>query len=154
MTTGKQSKPVITKRWLEKCVRDGLTQEQMRDRFLEEFGEPRTRSAISVAMVRHGVKPPKANRKPDHSEYLPWSVKKAHQNRYEARMLRALSNTKKGVAIPVAESKRLAAWLSSLQEQNAVVHYDRDTEQGFWLYPREDADGKGYIHVRGIDTAA
>lgn len=154
----------ITKAWLQKCVREGLTQEQMVVRFMDEFGEVRTRAAIAVAMSRNGVKPA-GIKHPITSGLLPWKdVKRKHHNRYEARMLRALAHVSAGRAITPAESKRLVSWLAALDRGTpirvgneikmvkAVVHYDPTTEPGFFLVPREIADGSGYVHVRGIPS--
>jgi hypothetical protein len=65
-------------------------------------------------------------------------------------MLRTLGARDRGDEVPVDRLYRLERWLSRLDEEGTVIHYDPETTKGFWEVPREKADKNGYIHVRGI----
>lgn len=39
-----------------------------------------------------------------------------------------------------ADQRQVPKWLAMLEENNAVVHYDPDTEEGFFYVPREPQD--------------
>ena len=129
-------RPNIDRATLKRYVQLGLTQEEMVVRFREETGETRGRAAFAVAMSRYGVKSIKRRETKVFSETLPWRVKAEHANQYPARMLRALGRREAGAKLPKAEAKRLDSWLKDLDEDNAVIHYDPDTPQGFWRVAR------------------
>ena len=139
----------IDKATLKRYVQLGLTQEEMVTRFYEETGETRGRAAFAVAMSRYGVKSIKRPR-PRYTETLPWRVKAEHANQYPARMLRALGRREAGAKLPQAEAKRLDSWLKDLDEDNAVIHYDPDTPQGFWRVARPK-NNDGYI-LKEVET--
>lgn len=91
-----------------------------------------TPDAISNWRRRAGLPPLRET----YPELLPWAVAPEHQNLYVPRMLRLEARTRKGEALPEREATRLAAWKQRLEEEDAVVHYDRETDQGWWLVPR------------------
>ncbi|QEQ94062.1 immunity repressor [Streptomyces phage Saftant] len=80
-------------------------------------------------------------------ELIPWQVKPEHRWLYPVGMLRveARRQEKGEEALSELEATRLAAWKQMLKDQNAVVHYDPDTEQGFFYIPRQAGDGE-FVH--------
>jgi hypothetical protein len=75
-------------------------------------------------------------------ELIPWQVKPEHRWLYPIGMLRveARRREKGEEALSELELTRLTSWLKMLKEENAVVHYDPDTEEGFFYIPRGEGD--------------
>ncbi|ATW61306.1 immunity repressor [Streptomyces phage Dexers] len=75
-------------------------------------------------------------------ELIPWQVKPEHRWLYPIAMLRAEARRReKGdEALSELERTRLPSWLKMLKDENAVVHYDPDTEEGFFYIPRQEGD--------------
>ncbi|WMI33352.1 immunity repressor [Streptomyces phage Provolone] len=75
-------------------------------------------------------------------ELIPWQVKPEHRWLYPIAMLRAEARRReKGdEALSELEKTRLPSWLKMLKDENAVVHYDPDTEEGFFYIPRQEGD--------------
>jgi hypothetical protein len=67
---------------------------------------------------------------------VPWAVKREHRYRHALAMLRAEGRRRSGEVLPDLAAERLARWTAFLAETNAVVHYDPDTEDGFFYVPR------------------
>ncbi|MFH8414343.1 hypothetical protein [Streptomyces collinus] len=73
-------------------------------------------------------------------ELIPWFVKEEHRWAYPLMMLRVEGRRRAGKEIREVDAQRLASWKSMLEEENAVVHYDPDTEDGFFYIPRQPGD--------------
>lgn len=56
-------------------------------------------------------------------------------------MLRREARRRQGMEASETDEFRLGRWLAGLEEDQAfVVHYDPDTEAGFFYVPREPTD--------------
>ncbi|MEU9126569.1 hypothetical protein AB0D08_00375 [Kitasatospora sp. NPDC048540] len=73
-------------------------------------------------------------------ELIPWAVKAEHRWSFPVIMLRAEARRREGKELTEADAVRLASWLQMLDEENAVVYYDPDTEEGFHYVHREPSD--------------
>lgn len=75
-------------------------------------------------------------------ELIPWAVKPEHRWLYPIAMLRAEARRReKGEeALSELEKLRLPSWKKMLEEEGAVVHYDPDTDEGFFYIPRQEGD--------------
>ncbi|WP_436739913.1 hypothetical protein [Streptomyces sp. BBFR102] len=73
-------------------------------------------------------------------ELIPWFVKEEHRWAYPLAMLRAEARRRAGKELTETDTSRLGNWLEMLEEENAVVHYDPDTDEGFFYIPREPED--------------
>ncbi|MFE4451406.1 hypothetical protein [Streptomyces sp. NPDC056796] len=71
---------------------------------------------------------------------IPWFVKAEHRWLYPLAMLRIEARRRDGKKLPELEQTRLKAWKEMLEEENAVVHYDPETEEGFFYVPRQEGD--------------
>ena len=71
---------------------------------------------------------------------IPWAVNLEHRQLYPLAMLRLEGRRRDNFELREADSSRLDSWLESLAANSAVVHYDPDTEQGFFYVPREEGD--------------
>ncbi|MEU6959579.1 hypothetical protein [Streptomyces chrestomyceticus] len=74
------------------------------------------------------------------TELIPWSVNEEHLFAYPLAMLRVEARLRDGFELREVDAKRLASWKKELEQANAVVYYDPDTDAGFHYVPREDGD--------------
>lgn len=73
-------------------------------------------------------------------ELIPWFVKEEHRWAYPLAMLRQEARRRAGRPVSKTWADKLDSFLRNLAEEDAVVHYDPDTEQGFFLVPRQPGD--------------
>jgi hypothetical protein len=73
-------------------------------------------------------------------ELIPWFVKEEHRWLYPLAMLRVEARRRDGRTLTENDRSRLASWRQMLAEGDAVVHYDPDTEEGFFYIPRQEGD--------------
>lgn len=127
---------------------EGLTQQQMAERWTKESPYRTTRSAVAMALKREEIPPVRP--RPRYEEEIPWRVAERHQRRTDAQMLRLWARRKHGKQVVGDEALRLNRWLGRLEEQDAVIVYVSDTEEGFFWIARDrtgDLDAKRWIWV-------
>ncbi|MFF0448685.1 hypothetical protein ACFYT4_20100 [Streptomyces sp. NPDC004609] len=73
-------------------------------------------------------------------DLIPWFVKEEHRWLYPLAMLRVEARRRDGRTLTENDRSRLTSWQEMLTAQNAVVHYDPDTEEGFFYVPRRKDD--------------
>lgn len=73
---------------------------------------------------------------------IPWEVKPEHRINHILNMLRSEGRRRGGQEVAPRTLAKLEAWLAGLAADDAVAHYDPDTEQGWWIVKRRP----------GIDT--
>ncbi|USH45866.1 immunity repressor [Streptomyces phage VieEnRose] len=119
-------------RWFE----EGRTYQWMTDEYkrkynidvqLSMWGNFRRRRGLDRRIVRD-------------DELIPWHVKREHRWAYPLAMLRAEARRREGKELSEDDKARLASWSAMIEEENAVVHYDPETEDGFFYVPREPGD--------------
>lgn len=81
----------------------------------------------------------------------PWRIKVQHNQRYPLKMLRLVRKTRNGADLTKEEQKRLDSWLGEMRRADAVVHYDPDTEQGFWYVRRRPGADKDLVRDPDAD---
>lgn len=74
-------------------------------------------------------------------------MKVEHIKAYPARMLRLLGRREAGEDVGEEASRRLDNWLDLLEEREAVVAYDPDSDQGF-IYVRREPDDPDMPPIR------
>lgn len=74
------------------------------------------------------------------SALIPWDVRPQHRWSYHLMMLDIEVRLRAGVEVGDIDRKRHASWLREVLEYNAVVLYDPDTPDGFYLVPRRAGD--------------
>lgn len=138
-----RTKLVPAKDELRKMLSAGMSHGEIAQVVYERTGQRVTPAAVSVARLRYGL-PAQA---PKYVDALPWRVKVEHNTRYIARMLRAHARRKAGLPLPPETERRLDTWINTLKANNAVVHYQPNTEEGFfYVDPRPGID-RGLIRV-------
>ncbi|AGM12205.1 immunity repressor [Streptomyces phage Danzina] len=73
-------------------------------------------------------------------DLIPWLIKEEHRWLYPLAMLRVEARLRAGAKVSELELSRVTNWKQMLEEENAVVHYDPDTEDGFFYVPRQPGD--------------
>ncbi|MFI6286377.1 hypothetical protein ACIBCM_16705 [Streptomyces sp. NPDC051018] len=73
-------------------------------------------------------------------DLIPWFVKEEHRWLYPLAMLRVEARRRDGRTLTENDRSRLTSWREMLTAQNTVVHYDPDTEEGFFYVPRRADD--------------
>lgn len=122
----------ILRRWVED---EGLTHQQVADRILEREGVEVGRSAVSAALTRAGYTHPKR-----FSDTIPWKVEKQHQDTIHHWMLRVHHKITHDIPVRDVERERHASWLARLQEHDAVIAYEPNSEHGFYPVRRQSGD--------------
>lgn len=126
-----------------KLLDSGMTQAQVAEYLSKQTGERVTRSAVSVALSRAGV----TTQATRYRDELPWKVAQPHLTAYPARMLRVLGRERAGLRVTAEDGKRLASWLDTLREMNAVVAYS-PTAGFLYVTADEVGDGEDGIPIR------
>lgn len=68
-------------------------------------------------------------------ELIPWMVKDEHRWAYPVVMLRVEARRRAGRPLRKVDSDRVEPWKKELLEKGLVVHYDPDTDDGFFYVP-------------------
>jgi len=120
-----------------------MTHQQIADRIYEETGYKVARSTVSAALSRAG----ETNRI-RYEDTIPWKrIKVEHNHHYAISMLRLLSRRNAGQSLTDAQNNRLDSWLDRLRDEDAVVVYLPDTDEGFFYVRREKTDGKNIVRL-------
>lgn len=123
-------------RWLA----EGVTQMEIVSR-LQDMGIEATQSAVSMLKMRHASgKAEEQMRTRQRAELVPWHLRPEHRQLHAAKMLRAKSRLDRGESISAIQKRQLDTWLAGLEADGAVIHYDPDTEQGFWRVQKRPVD--------------
>lgn len=122
------------RRWFE----EGRTYQWMCDEYLRKYNIETVPSLWGNYRRRRGL----ARRITRDDELIPWLVTEKHRWAYPLAMLRVEARRRAGREIRDVDLARLTPWKQDLVEGGLVVHYDADTEQGFFYVPArpEDAD--------------
>ncbi|MEV5330874.1 hypothetical protein [Streptomyces werraensis] len=119
-------------RWFE----EGRTYQWMIDEYKRKYNIDTVASMWGNFRRRRGLD----RRIVRDDELIPWMVKEEHRWAYPLVMLRTEARRRAGKDVTEADQGRLATWKAMLEEENAVVHYDPETEEGFFYIPRQPED--------------
>ncbi|WP_263729944.1 hypothetical protein [Cellulomonas sp. SG140] len=67
---------------------------------------------------------------------IPWHVLEKHRWSYDLAVLRMEARKRAGATLSPDDERRLELWHQRLAEGDLVLHYDPDTEEGFFYVPR------------------
>lgn len=121
---------------IDQLARQGKTDAEIAAYLLTNQKIDVTPNAITAWRRRRGDD----YKRPRYPELLPWRVKTEHSYLYTPKMLRILARVRQGLAVNDRDRRRLEVFMEKLEAANAVVHYDPDTEQGWWFVTREPGD--------------
>lgn len=120
------------RRW----IAEGRTYKWMAEEYARKYNIDISPSAFSEFRKREGID----GRNVRNDDLIPWAVKPEHRWAYQVQMLRAAARSRAGMEMSPVSAGHLEVFLRSLEENNAVVHYEPETEQGFFYVPREPGD--------------
>ncbi|MDL5204925.1 hypothetical protein [Streptomyces sp. ALI-76-A] len=116
----------------------------------EQIGEMYGVTKGAVYLQLRDAKISKA--RPDHSRYIPWTVKTEHAQARPNAMLRLYSRREQNDPIPAVKERMLDKWLEELKAADVVVCYNREqapnpaSPTGGWYYSkRRPSDGDSLI---------
>lgn len=121
-------------RWFE----EGRTYDWMTDQYMEKYGIQTTPSMWGNFRIRRGLD----RRNVRNDDLIPWAVKTEHRWAYPLAMLRSEARLRAGEPLRDIEAVRLAGFKRGLEQDGVVVHYDPDTDEGFFYVPAR----------KGVDT--
>lgn len=124
-------------RWFE----EGRTYSWMQQEYLDKYNIETTPRMWSNFRRRRGL----PHRMHHDESLIPWVVMDEHRHRYPVAMLRKVARQRRGDKITERDQERIDAWLNSLADGDAVVHYDPQTEEGFFYVPRRPGIDKDLI---------
>ncbi|MFI5942216.1 hypothetical protein ACIBCB_18430 [Streptomyces uncialis] len=119
-----------------KWLRSGVPYDEIIDRYKKQYNLETTRSMWST--YRRRKKIPARNVR--NTDLIPWKVREEHRYEYPVMMLRAEGRRLAGKELTKDDEKRLASWRAELARKDLVVHYDPDTESGWFYVPRSEGD--------------
>lgn len=69
-------------------------------------------------------------------DLIPWEIQDQHRWRNAVTMLRAVARQRAGMELSERDAERLPGWLRTREETDTVVHYEPETERGFYYVKR------------------
>jgi hypothetical protein len=121
-------------RWFE----EGKTYAWMVDEYHRKYDIETVASMFGNFRRRRGLQ----RRLTRDCDLIPWAIEEQHRWQYPVIMLRAEARRREGKELREVDRIRLDAWLRRLEDENVVVHYEPETDEGFWYVARRE----------GIDT--
>lgn len=90
-------------------------------------------STISMAKRRYGL-----DVREPHADLIPWLVHEDHRGLYAAKMLRLEGRRRRGDQLDADQLRYLENWKQKMADDGTVVHYEYDTDEGWFYVPRRD----------------
>jgi hypothetical protein len=131
---------------VEQMLRSGKTQLEVVDIYRDR-GVDISQSAISQAITSGRIKVDTDR----HAGGVPWKLKPQHRHLNAARMLRTIARMDAGMAVGKSLGEQARAWRAGLEDEDSVIAYDPDTEEGFWRVPRRPGIDLGLVREPEID---
>ncbi|MFE3589391.1 hypothetical protein ACFXOY_17940 [Streptomyces niveus] len=142
------AKKIVDDQEVIRWFREGKTYEWMINEYKRKYNIDTVQSMWGNFRRRKGLD----RRIARDDELIPWVVKEEHRWLYPVTMLRAEARRRQGFKVTESDMARLNSWKEMLAEEDAVVHYDPDTEDGFFYVPRQAGDDD-LIHQPEEETA-
>lgn len=114
--------------------RQGRTYAWMVEEYRRKYNIETTISMWGNFRRRHGLE----RRVAWDDQLIPWVVKLEHRYDYPILMLRKEARRRAGLPLPEGQDKEVDAWLRGMEENGTVLHYDGDTEAGWFYVPRRE----------------
>lgn len=118
-----------------------MTHAEIAEHVYKTTGVKVGRSTVSAALSRAGL-----TNRVRYSDALPWDrIKIEHNGHYAAQMLRAGARIESGQEVSGDLRDRYQSWKDRLDAEDAVVHYDPETSDGFFYVKRRKGMDKGMV---------
>lgn len=126
-------------RWLQ----EGRTYAWIVEEYQRKYGIQTTISMWAAIRRRHGID----TRIVRDDTLIPWAVNREHRHSHAVSMLRAEARKRAGKTLTPLMADMLAVWLRGIEADGTVVHYDPETEEGWWYVPRREGVDTDLIRV-------
>lgn len=130
-------------REVEGWIEEGRTYRWMVEEYERKYNLEVSPTMFSNFRARRGL----SRRLTRNTALIPWEVKREHRWNYNLAMLRAEARRRDGKLLRDDEAGKLSSWKRHLLDENAVVHYEPETEQGWFLVPRREGVDLDLIRV-------
>ncbi|WP_084540975.1 hypothetical protein [Nocardioides alkalitolerans] len=127
---GKIQDETEVRRWFEQ----GKTYRWMTEEYARRYNIQISPSAFSNLRIKRGWEP----RYVWEGELIPWDVATKHSRAHANNMLRAERRRRAGHELTTIVQAQLDTWKRGLADVDGVVHYDPETEQGFFIVARRE----------------
>lgn len=121
---------------VEQLIRQGKTDREIVEYLENNQGLVVTEGALRVWRYRRGLEPRRAR----YNDLIPWRVKLNHTHLYVPKLLRFEARRRQGLELNPRDAARLEKFKQNLAEafdgRGGVVHYDPETDQGWWIVER------------------
>lgn len=118
--------------------REGRPYSYMIEQYRTKYNKETTVAYWSKWRQRHGIE----RRVTRDDKLIPWKVEEQHRYMWDILQLRKEARRRTGSPLPEGEGDVVDAWIRGLDEEGAVIHYEPDTDQGWFRVPRR----KGVDH--------
>lgn len=144
------------RRWFEQ----GRPYSYMIEQYQTKYGRDTTIAYWSKWRQRHGIE--RRNVRDD--KLIPWKVEEQHRYDWDILNLRKEARRRAGKPLPEGEDDVVDGWIRGLEADGAVIHYEPETEQGWFRVPRregvdfdlirepEQRDRTGYRNLDKVDA--
>lgn len=119
---------------LRKWFEEGRSYRWMADEYMMKYNLQVSPSMFGNIRRRWGYQ----RRAIRNDDLIPWAMKREHMYHADLANLRSEARLREGYPLSEAQQIRLDNWKAALANEGAVVHYDPDTEEGFWWVPRRE----------------
>lgn len=117
---------------------EGKSYQWIVDEYQRKYDIEITPSTIGNWRARRGLE----RRQQTDLSLLPWKIERQHRYKHAPAMLRAEGRRRAGMPLSELQTALLNNWLRFMADEDCVVHYDPETEEGFFYVPRR----------KGVDT--
>jgi hypothetical protein len=131
---------------VEQLLRSGWSQMAVVKMYRDK-GVDVTQSAISQAISTGRIKADTDRA----AGGIPWHLKPEHRHRHAARMLRTQARLDAGLEVGPSLLPQITQWRTGMELEDAVIHYDPDTEEGFWRVPRRAGVDEWWVRDPTLD---
>ncbi|MFG3421255.1 hypothetical protein ACIBTZ_13125 [Micromonospora sp. NPDC049460] len=126
-------------RWFE----EGRSYQWMVEEYRRKYGIETVPSLWGNFRRRRGLQ----RRTTRDDDLIPWLLKDEHRWLFPIRMLRTEARRRAGKQLREEDRVKLDAWLKRLARENIVLHYDPDTDEGWFYVPRRPGIDTDLIRV-------
>ena len=129
---------------VERLDRENKTDMQIVQHLAEHENVHVTRQAISAWRRRRGLA-----RRQVQPKAVPWKLRPEHVHSALAKAIRIHGMVQQGLTINDDDRARYERVMERLAQDDVVIHYDADTEQGWFLVPRRPGVDDGIVREPG-----
>lgn len=137
------NRKIVNEQEVIRWYQEGKTYQWMVEEYERKYGIQIRASAFSSLRRKYGLE----RRIVRNDDLIPWHIEPKHRWAYPVIMLRAEARRRAGKELKRDEARRLESWLARMERDDTVLHYDPDTEEGWFYVPRRPGIDKDIIRV-------